>query len=120
MSRNVLQTYIPPNRNLISKELLDVIHEHNMKSNLSMIKNEAETFGLLFLGDGATILRCPLLNILASANDIPVAVLEIVNWQGHLAEGNKKYATLICNLFFNHTREIDTGKHLTDVIMFKA
>ena len=40
-----------------------------------MIKNEAEIFGLLFLGDGATIPICPLLNILVSGEIIPVAVL---------------------------------------------
>ena len=85
LSRNVLKTYIPPKRNLISKELLDVIHEQNMKRNLAMIKKEAEIFGLLFLGDGATISICPLLNILASAKNISVAVLEIVDFQGHLA-----------------------------------
>ena len=49
LSRNVLKTYIPPNRNLVSKELLDVIHEQNMKRNLAMIKKEADIFGLLFL-----------------------------------------------------------------------
>ena len=38
LSRNVLKTYIPPNSKLISKELLDVIHEQNMKRNLAMIK----------------------------------------------------------------------------------
>ena len=55
LSRNVLKTYIPPNRKIISKELLDVIHEQNMKRNLAMIKKEADIFGLLFLGDGTTI-----------------------------------------------------------------
>ena len=55
-----------------------------------MIKKEAEIFGLLFLGDGATISRCPLLNILASTKNIQVAVLETIDCQGHLAEGNKK------------------------------
>ena len=79
MSRNVSKTYIPPNRNLISKELRDVIHELNMKSNLAMIKKEADIFGLLFLEDGATIPRCPLLNILASERNKPVAVLEIID-----------------------------------------
>ena len=54
-SRIISRTYIPPNRNIISKELLDVIHEYNMKSNLKMNKSKAEIFGLLFLGDGATI-----------------------------------------------------------------
>ena len=31
LSRNFSKTYIPPNRNIISKELLDVIHEQNIK-----------------------------------------------------------------------------------------
>ena len=79
-SRNVSKKYIPLNRNHISRELLNVIHEQNMKRNLKIIKKETEIFGLLFLGDGAKISRCPLLNILASAKIIPVAVLEIVDF----------------------------------------
>ena len=71
-----------------------------------MIKKEVEIFGLLFLGDGATIPRFTLLNILASAKNIPVAVLEIIDFQGHLARGNKKDATFICNIFLNNTREM--------------
>ena len=35
-----------------------------------MIKNEAECFGLLFLGDGATITRTPLLKMLVSGGNI--------------------------------------------------
>ena len=66
MSRNDSNTNIPTNRNIISKELLDVIHEQNIKSNLAMIKKEANIFRLLLLGDGDTISRCPLLNIMAS------------------------------------------------------
>ena len=89
-----------------------------MKRNLAIIKEEAEIFGLLFFGDGYTISRCPLLNILASAKNIPVAVLEIFDCQGHLADGNKKDGELICNQFLNHMREIDSGKKLTDIVMF--
>ena len=108
---------MPPNRNLISKELLDVIHEQNMKSNLAMIKNLEEIFGLLFLGNSATLSRCPLLNILASAKK-PVAVLEIVYFQGHLTDGNKKDGTFICNILLNHMKEIDPAKKLTDIVIF--
>ena len=81
-----------------------------MKRNLAMIKKEADIFGLLFLGDCATMSRCPLLNILASAKNIPVSALEIVDFQVHLARGNKKDATFICNCFLNHMREIYPGK----------
>ena len=53
-----------------------------------MIQKEAEIFGLLFLGYGAILSRCPLLNILASAKNISVAVLDIVIFQAHFAGGN--------------------------------
>ena len=69
-----------------------------------MIKKESDIYGFLFLGDGATISRYPLLNIMASAKKIPVTVLEIVDCQGHLADGNKKDGTFICNRFLNHMK----------------
>ena len=53
-----------------------------------MIKKDAEIFQLLFLEDGSTISRCPLLNILDSAKNIPASVLEIVDYQSNLADGN--------------------------------
>ena len=76
-----------------------------------MIKNEAEIFGLLFLGDGATISMFPVLNMMYSAKKIPVAVLEIINCQDHLADGNTKDAKFICNHFFNHIKEIEPAKN---------
>ena len=42
----ISKTCITPNRNIISKELLDVIHDHNTKTNLETIKKEADIFGL--------------------------------------------------------------------------
>ena len=89
-----------------------------MKINLAMIKKKSEIFELLFLGDGATISRCPLLNILASEKNIPVSVLEIVDCQGHLDDGYKKDGTFICNQFLNRMREIDPSKKLTDIVTF--
>ena len=59
-----------------------------------------------------------MLNILASAKNIPVYVLEIVDCQVHLAQGYKKYTTFICNPFLNHKKDIDPRKHLAYVIMF--
>ena len=43
-----------------------------------------------FQGDGTTISRIPLLNILVSGKNLPVAILEIVDCQGHLADGGTK------------------------------
>ena len=66
LARTVSKSYQSPNRNLISKDILDVIHDHNMERNLSLIEKESDIFGLLFLGDGATVSRIPLLKILVS------------------------------------------------------
>ena len=73
LARTVSKYYQPPNRKLISKDLLDVSHDHIMERNLSLIEKESEIFGLLFLGDGAKISRVPLLNILVS--------VKILQWQ---------------------------------------
>ena len=77
-----------------------------------MIRKEAEIFGLLFLGDSATISRFPLLNIMASAKNIPVAILEIVCCQVHLTDGNEKDRTFFCHIFLNHMKEIYPAKNI--------
>ena len=81
--------------------------------NLEMIKKEAKIFELLFLGDGATISRCPLLDILDYSKNIPVSVLEIVDCQVHLADENKKDITFLYNQFLKHMKEFDPAKTLS-------
>ena len=85
---------------------------------MSLIEKESEIFGLLFLGDGATISRVPLLKILVSVKNLPVAVLELVDYQGHLADGGIKNRIFICNIFLDRFKRIDPHKSIIDVIMF--
>ena len=118
LARTVSKCYQPPNINLISKDLLEVIHDQNIKRNLSLIEKESEIFGLLFLGDGATISRVPLLSILVSGKNLPVAVLELVDCQGHLADGGENNGIFICNRFIDHIKRIYPHKSIIDVIMF--
>ena len=47
-----------------------------------------------------------------------MAVLELVDLQGHLADGGTKNATFICNIFIGHFKRIDPHKSIIDVIMF--
>ena len=63
LARNVSTVYQHPNRNIIPKDLLDLINDYNMDRNLSFIKRESDFFGFIFLGDGATISIIPLFNI---------------------------------------------------------
>ena len=118
LAKTVSKCYQPTNRNLISKDLLGVIHDQNMERNLSLIKKDSDIFGLLFIGDGATISRIRLLNILVSVKNLPAAILECVDCQVHLADGGEKYRTFLCNRCIEHIRTIDPHKSIKDVVMF--
>ena len=41
---------------------------------------------------------------MASRKTIPVAVLKIVEYQGNLADGDKKDGSFICNQFLNNMK----------------
>ena len=49
LATNVPKGYQPPNRNIIYKDLLVVIHYHNMESTLSLIKKESDFLDSYFL-----------------------------------------------------------------------
>ena len=89
-----------------------------MERNLILIKKESDIFGFLFLGDGATISRIPLLKKLVSGKYLTVAVLELIDCQGYLVDGGWKDRTFICNRFLENIRKIDPHKSITDVVMF--
>ena len=91
---------------------MDVIHDQNMESNLILIEKESDIFGFLFLGDGATISRVPLLNILVSRKNIPVAVLELVYCQDHLTDGGKEDGIFKCNKFLEHMKKLNLTSQL--------
>ena len=55
-----------------------------------MINKEAYIFRFLFIGDGATNYRTPLLNKLVSGKNLSVADLELVDCHGYLADGKKR------------------------------
>ena len=50
--------------------------------------------------------------------NIPVPVLELVGFQGHLADGGRKGGSFICNRFLEQIKKIDPRKSITDVVMF--
>ncbi len=55
--------------------------------NISKLLQDAEVFGLWWLGDGATIKRMPLFNILVLCGNVPSAVVSIVDCTTHMSDG---------------------------------
>ena len=82
------------------------------------IYRQAATFGLTFLGDGATIKRMPLCNVLAMCGDNPPVLIAIHDCTGHMASGGKKDAEYIAGLFEEKVAEYDPKKVFTNLFFF--
>jgi hypothetical protein len=79
LARLVNSSYRPPNRNLLSNELLDISYDNRLDRYLTALDVDAEVYGLSLFGDGATVHGMPLMNILATGVGEPSAILAIVD-----------------------------------------
>ena len=70
------------------------------------------------MGDGATIHRMPLMNILAMSGTTSPVTVGIVDCTAHMAEGGKKDAPYISGIFEEKVMEYDPNMSLTDVFFF--
>ncbi len=91
-----------PSRNQVSNELLDINYDSYLENTKETLSNNINVFGLSFYGDGATVRRMPLLNVMASGAFMHTAVLEIINCTSHIEVGGKKDARYIASLFRPH------------------
>ncbi len=78
-----------------------------MDSNKKKILAEATTFGIAMCGDGATVHRMPLMNILCLSGEQPPVVLGIEDCTAHTADGSTKNASYVANLFCGKIDEVD-------------
>ncbi len=102
----------------VGGELLDLNFETRYQANKAALLKEAQTFGLAFLGDGATVRRIALLDILAMcANTLPITV-SIQDCTTHMQDGGKKDASYIASLFSNEVIRFDPQSSFTDVFFF--
>jgi hypothetical protein len=70
------------------------------------------------LGDGATVRRMPLVNVLVSTPNEPCAVVDIVDCTEHMNSGGKKDASYIADMFSECIEELDPDHSRLDVIIF--
>ncbi len=83
----------------VGGELLDVNYENIYSLNKAELIKKAKVFGFAWMGDGATIHKMPLMNILAlNGTTAPMTVL-IHDCTKHMEEGGKKGTPYIAKLF---------------------
>jgi hypothetical protein len=108
LARGVGAAYRPPGRNQVATELLDLNYDSYLRRNEVLLKKEVDIFGLSYYGDGATVKKKPLINILASGAYLHTAVLEIVDCTLHMERGGKKDARHIASLFRPHIDKFES------------
>jgi hypothetical protein len=69
MCRLVGDDFVVPNRKEVGGELLDINYENTYSLNKAELIKEAKVFGCAWMGNGATIHKMPLMNILEK--DVP-------------------------------------------------
>ena len=79
--------------------MLDIAYITQLDRDLEKLVVDADIFGLAFFGDGATIHKCPLVNIFASGFHAPATLIEIVDCTTRLVAGEKKDGAFISSLF---------------------
>lgn len=111
--------YVPPGRNRVAGDLLDLNYKIYTQGMMEKLMKEANVYGLSFFGDGATIRKSPLINILASSVHLPVGCLRIVDCTGHLESDGRKDAGYIADLFLPHICEMENKEpKCTDLVIF--
>ena len=73
---------------------------------------------MAFLGDGATIKRMPLMNVLAMTATVSPMTIAIQDCSSHMVDGGKKDAVYVASLFEEKVDEFDPQNQLTDVFFF--
>ena len=117
-AKHVNCDYNPPNREAVRTELLDTNYEQYREDNMHRLLTDADIYGISLFGDGATIHKMPLVNLLASGVNNPSAVLEIFDCTDHLSDGNCKDASALCRMFLPRMNKVDPDHKLFDAIFF--
>jgi hypothetical protein len=113
--RLVVEDFVVPNHKKVGGELLDISYENTSSLNKAELIKEAKVFGFAWMGNGATINKMPLMDILAlNGTTAPMTIL-IHNCTKHMEEGGKKDAPYIAKLFEGKVLEYNPQLLCTDV-----
>ena len=118
LARKFGPDYCPPNRNMIGGELVDLNWKSYLTKTTKDMMDEADVFGLVFLGDLAMIKGRPLIKIVAYSFNVHVDVLGVKYLLKHLVHGVKKEATFIPEAFKPYLEKYDENKSCTDIVFF--
>ena len=118
LSKHVSSTYKPPTRNNLATNYLSKLHTNYKEKGKQKLLDEANIFGLSVMGDGATIKRKPLFNVMMSGIHEPCFVASVKDCSKDLAKGQDKTGEYLSQKYICDMEEIDPNRKLFDCVMF--
>jgi hypothetical protein len=110
--------YKPPTRKIIAGDMLDLAYKSELHRGFVEFFMDSDIFGVAFFGDGATIHKCPLVNVFASSFHVPAMIRSIVECIKRLLEGEAKDGSFISSLFLPVLKACDNLKNKTDIVFY--
>ena len=117
-ARMTTNAFKVPGRKKLAGPLLRTNYNTTVKANKSILLKDPDTWGISWMGDGATVKRMPLINCLGMSGDSPPIVVGVSDCTDHMASGGKKDAPYIAKLYGQYIEEYDPDKRYTDVFFF--
>ena len=96
-------------RHQLSGPILDDLYETQLRENYASLREDSEHYGCCLMGDGATINKVPIINILAQSGQDHPLQLEIVDCSERMASGKGKDAFYISGKLQVHIIKIFKG-----------
>ena len=111
-------SYVTPTRAAIAGELLDTTYDAYMSEVKSQIDRDAGLLGLAIYGDGATIGKRPMINIMTASAHNPQALCDVVDCSDHMADGGIKDARYLSSKYINTMMKFDPNGDRYDMVVF--
>ena len=102
----------------VGGDILDHNYNSCTEQNVMLIVKDAEVFEITWMSDGAIILCMLLVNVLVICGDVPPAVVDIHDCNGHMVQGVKNDAEYLAEFMEDEVKQYDNYKTCTDVFHF--
>ncbi len=91
-AKSAPSNYVTPTQAAITGKLFNATYDTYMAKVKSEIERDADLLGLTIYGDGATINKRPMINVMTSSVYNPQALCDVIDCLDHMADGGIKDA----------------------------
>ncbi len=110
--------YVTPTEFAIAGELLDATYNTYMAKVKSEIERDADLLGLTIYGDGETIDKRPMINVMTASAYNPQALCDVIDCSDHMADGDMKDAQYLSSKYIQVMQKLDPNGDRYNMVVF--